>query len=106
MDMTSADWDEDEDDYDSYFDDPDHYAEQDERDDWYDDDDREPDEPDWGYEAWRAEYEEHCIQAHGGQECNCRPSLRERLREVAGNLRRRIRHLRRKARRDWDIPPF
>lgn len=89
-----------EDDFDDY--DEDGY---DPDDDWYDDD-REPDEPDWGYEAWRAKSEEHCIQVHGGQDCNCRPPLRERLREAAWDLRRWSRNLRRRVRRDWDEPPF
>jgi len=73
-----------------------------EDDDWFDDDDREPDEPDWGYEEWRAGYEEHCEQKHGGGDCDCRPPLRERLR---GAWQRARRLLRRRPRYS-DEPPF
>lgn len=68
--------DRDEDDYD-----PDHYREQDEPDgDWDDRDDyREPDPED--YEIARAyeEYYEHMEKVHGGHQCDCRPTRRERL---------------------------
>lgn len=76
-------------------------------DDWYDEDyDREPDPEDWEIARSYEELYEHEEKVHGGQECNCKAPLRERVREAAGNLRRRIRHLRRSVRRDWDEPPF
>ena len=54
----SAYWDEDtDDDYDP--------------DDSCDDSYYEPDEADYAYERMRAEYEEHCAQAHGGADCDC-----------------------------------
>ena len=59
----------DEEDYDDY--DPD---------DFYDDLHYEPDEADYAYEEWRAGYEEHCEQAHGGDDCDCRAPLGERVR--------------------------
>lgn len=88
-------WDDDEDDPDDDYD----------PDDWYGDDD-EPDEPDWGYEEWRARYEDHCVQVHGGRECDCKPTLRERLTQGAGNFRRWMRNLRRHLHHEWDEPPF
>ena len=71
-------------------------------DDWYDDDRDEPDEPDWGYEEWRASYEDHCMEAHGGRDCDCRPPLRERL----GGMLTRIRQRLRRPRSYTDEPPF
>jgi hypothetical protein len=52
-------------------------------DDWYDDD-REPDPEDAEIARSYAEYHEHCDQAHGGGECDCRPSALDRLRWAAG----------------------
>lgn len=46
-------------------------------DDWYDDDayEREPDPEDAEIARSYEEYYEHCETAHGGGECDCRPSL-------------------------------
>lgn len=76
----------------------------DDPDDWYDDD-PEPDEPDWSYEEWRAGYEDHCIETHGGADCDCRAPLAERIRQSLRDLRRRAVS---KLRRDhyFDEPPF
>lgn len=56
------------------------YDDQDPDDDWYDDDDQPERDPE-DYEIARAyeEEAEHCEQVHGGGECDCRPSLRDRL---------------------------
>ena len=72
-------------------------------DDFYDDGHHEPDEDDYAYEEWRAGYEEHCEQAHGGDDCDCRAPLGERVRERFRSARRRV-VLRR--RRYYDDPPF
>jgi hypothetical protein len=75
-------------------------------DDFCDDLHYEPDEGGCEY-AWRAEsdYEEHCEQAHGGNDCDCRAPLGERIRERFRSARRRvIAALRRD--RYYDMPPF
>ena len=56
-------------------------------DDWYGDDDRGPerDPEDADIERSYEEYWEHRDTVHGGGECDCRPSLAERL-------ARRVRH--------------
>jgi hypothetical protein len=69
-----------------YWDDGDYDEYDPDGDDYYDDD-REPDEPDWGYLEWQAEYDEHCDEKHGGAACDCKPSLRVR---VTDRLQRRI----------------
>jgi len=76
----------------------------DDPDDWYDgrDEDPEPDEADYEYDAWRAALEEHCEQVHGGADCDCRPPLRERLRDAW----QRARRLLRRRPRYSDEPPF
>jgi hypothetical protein len=62
----------------------------------YDDDpqdDYEPDPEDGDIARSYEEYYEHCDKVHGGGECDCRPSLRDRLAEAmrrAGNARIRI----------------
>lgn len=86
------DWDE----YDDYEPDPDP--------DLYDD--REPDEPDWSYDAWGAAYEEHCEQAHGGDDCTCRPPLAGRLRQALRDMRLRAVSALRRRPRYSDEPPF
>lgn len=52
------------------------------------DDDYEPDPED--YETAKAYYEEaeHSDTVHGGGECDCRPSVRDRLRQLAGDVAR------------------
>jgi hypothetical protein len=65
--------------------------------------DHEPDEADMEYDAWRAGYEEHCEQAHGGNDCDCRAPLGERIRERFRSARRRV--VRRRG-RYCDDPPF
>jgi hypothetical protein len=72
-------------------------------DDFYDDLHYEPDEADYEYDAWRAGYEEHCQEAHGGDDCDCRAPLADRIRERFRSARRRV-VLRR--RRYYDEPPF
>jgi hypothetical protein len=74
-------------------------------DDFYDDLHYEPDEADYAYAKWRAEYEEHCEQAHGGNECDCRPPLGERVRECFRSARRRVTAVLRRD-RYCDEPPF
>lgn len=66
------------------------------------DDDYLPDEADFEYDAWRGGYEEHCIEVHGGADCDCRPPLRERLRDAW----QRARRLLRRRPRYSDNPPF
>ena len=58
-------------------------------DDW-DDDYREPDPEDYETARDYEEYAEHCETVHGGGECDCRPSLRERLAREAADAARRI----------------
>jgi len=74
-------------------------------DDFYDYDRDEPDEPDWGYEEWRAGYEDHCIEAHGGDDCNCRAPLADRIRERFRSARARLRAVLRRSGYN-DEPPF
>lgn len=71
-------------------------------DDFYDDH-YEPDEADYAYERMRADYDEHCDTAHGGNECDCRAPLIERVRERFRSARRRV--VRRRGRYS-DDPPF
>lgn len=82
------------------------YYDQDDPDDYdpYDPDyDREPDEPDWAYDAWLYDYEAHCEQVHGGAHCDCRLPLRKRITRWLRNARTRLRT--RRARYS-DEPPF
>ncbi|HMH92533.1 MAG TPA: hypothetical protein VK586_15785 [Streptosporangiaceae bacterium] len=72
--MTAAeDWDEDDD--------------QEPDDDWYDDDDLpEPDPEDGDIARAYEEHFEHLDAVHGGGECDCRPSLAERLARRARDI--------------------
>ena len=88
----SAYWDEDEDGYD-----PD--------DDWYDDDYREPDISDYEEQRAEEEYREHCDQAHGGKDCDCRAPLADRIRDRLRSARRRVRAVLHRTRYS-DEPPF
>jgi hypothetical protein len=74
-------------------------------DDFYDDGHWEPDEADYAYEKWRYDYEEHCEQAHGGNDCDCRAPLGERIRECFRSARRRVRAVLHRTRYS-DEPPF
>ena len=74
-------------------------------DDFYDDLHYEPDEADYAYEKWRAEYEEHCEQAHGGDDCDCRAPLAERIRERFRSARACVRAALHRSRYS-DEPPF
>jgi hypothetical protein len=59
--------------------------------DWRDDDDyREPDPEDADIARSYEEYYEHRDQVHGGGECDCRPSARDRLAWLAGDARRQL----------------
>ena len=74
-------------------------------DDFYDDDHYEPDEADYAYERMLRDYEEHCDTAHGGNECDCRAPLGERVRERFRSARRRVIAVLRRDRYS-DEPPF
>lgn len=74
-------------------------------DDFYDDDHYEPDEADYAYERMRADYDEHCDQAHGGNDCDCRAPLADRIRDRFRSARRRVRAVLRRTRYS-DEPPF
>ena len=74
-------------------------------DDFYDDSRYEPDEADYAYERMRAEYDEHCDQAHGGDDCDCRAPLADRIRERFHSARRRVSAVLRHGRYS-DEPPF
>ena len=74
-------------------------------DDFYDDLHYEPDEADWEFAKWRAEYDEHCDQAHDGDDCDCRPPLGERVRERFRSARRRTVAVLHRS-RYYDEPPF
>jgi hypothetical protein len=74
-------------------------------DDFYDDLHYEPDEADYEYQRWRAEYDEHCEQAHGGDDCDCRAPLGERIRERFRSARARVRAVLRRSRYSGE-PPF
>jgi hypothetical protein len=65
-------------------------------DDWDDDprDDCEPDPEDYEINREYEEYAEHCDTAHGGGECDCRPSLAERLAWRAQDAARWLRGVR------------
>lgn len=95
--MTAIDGRHDDDDYD------------DQDDDWYDDDDdyREPDPEDAEIARSYAEMAEHEEMAHGGHQCDCPPSLLERLswrmrdaRRWLADLRYRVRNA---ARQPWTV---
>jgi hypothetical protein len=74
-------------------------------DDFYDDQHYEPDEADYAYERMLAEEEEHCEQAHGGADCDCRAPLADRIREGFREARRRVRAILHRSRYS-DEPPF
>jgi hypothetical protein len=63
-------------------------------DDWYDDDDLtgpERDPEDYEISREYEEYAEHCDTVHNGGECDCRPSLAERLARRAQDAARWLR---------------
>lgn len=65
--------------------------ERDDDDDYYDDDDyREPDGEDGDIARSYEEYWEHRDKVHGGGECDCRPSLRDRLADVGRRIINRL----------------
>jgi hypothetical protein len=75
-------------------------------DDWYDDDDRpEPDPEDYEIAKAYEEYAEHCDTVHNGGECDCRPSLGERLARRARDAANWLRGVRNR-RQYSDEPPF
>ena len=89
-DLTAEDFDDDEDDGD-----------------WrdYDDDYREPDPEDADIARAYEEHYEHLDTVHGGGECDCRPSLAERLARRARDAASWLRGAR--SRRQYsDEPPF
>lgn len=58
---------------------------------YYDDDDyREPDPEDGDIARSYEEYAEHCDTVHGGGECDCRPSLRDRLADLTRRVANRL----------------
>ncbi len=70
----------------SVVDDWDEQDDPDERDDDYDNDpqdDYEPEPEDSEIARAYGEYADHCDQVHGGRQCDCRPSLAERMRSAA-----------------------
>ena len=68
-------------------------------------DDREPDPEDFEEARANEEYWEHCDQAHGGDDCNCRAPLAERVRERFRSARRRVIAVLHRS-RYYDEPPF
>lgn len=95
-------WDEEPDDY--YPDEEPGLEPDDDRDDAYDDDDwDEPDPEDAEIARSYEEYYEHCEQVHGGEHCNCRTPLRDRLKRCFRQARW---HLAGMMRRRLDEPPF
>ena len=88
----------------SAYQDEDYYDDYD-PDDYYDDSHYEPDEADYAYERMRAEYDEHCDQAHGGEDCDCRAPLADRIGQRFRSARARvIAFVRRSG--YYDEPPF
>lgn len=76
-------------DIDDYADDLDDDYEPDPDDFW--DDGPDPDPADYEESRAYAEHVQHCEDAHGGGDCNCRPSRLDVLRLTAGNAARRVR---------------
>lgn len=74
-------------------------------DDFYDDDHYEPDISDYEEQRSYEEYYEHCDQAHGGKDCDCRAPLADRIRERIRSARRRVRTVLHRTRYS-DEPPF
>jgi hypothetical protein len=78
----------------------------DELDDW---DSYIPDETDYEFERAYEEHIEHCEAVHGGGDCDCRPSVLQRLgwriRDTARRLRYRTRTVL-AARQARNEPPF
>jgi len=81
------------------------YWDEDADDDWYDDDYREPDISDYEEQRAEEEYRDHCDQAHGGNDCDCRAPLADRIRDRFRSARRRVRAVLRRTRYS-DEPPF
>ena len=74
-------------------------------DDFYDDGHYEPDISDYEEQRAQEEYWEHRDQAHGGDDCDCRAPLADRIRDGFRSARRRVRAVLHRTRYS-DEPPF